>query len=151
MGKEIRIINSGVSGDTTHDARYRFDRDVIQHHPDLTIIQFGVNDQVIRQDIGMKEPCVSLTQYVYNILFFIQRTRRLGSEIILVTPGMIRWKDHFIDKFFLTPYDIHDPFGMNRNLILYVEKIREIAKSEDLPLVDIYEEEKKYDEKRANL
>jgi len=146
MDKKIRIINSGVSGDTTYDARFRFDRDVMQHHPDLTIMQFGVNDQVIRQDIGMKEACVSLTQYVYNMLFFIQRIRRQGSKIILLTPGLIRWKDHFFDKFFRAPYDIHDPFGMNRNLIFYVEKIREIAKTEDIPLVDIYDEEKKFDQ-----
>ena len=145
MDKNIRIINSGVSGDTTYDARFRFDRDVMQRHPNLTIIQFGVNDQVIRQDIGMKEPCVSLTQYVYNILFFIQRIRRQGSKILLLTPGLIRWKDHFVDKFFRDPYDIHHPFGMNINLILYVEKIREIAKTENIPLVDIYEEEKRFD------
>jgi len=145
MGKKIQIINSGVSGDTTHDARFRFDRDVMQHHPDLTIIQFGVNDQVIRQDIGLIEPNVSLTRYVYNVLFFIQRLRRQGSKIILMTPGLIRWKDHLLDKFFRAPYDIHDPFGMNRSLIFYVEKIREIAKTEDIPLVDIYEEEKRFD------
>ena len=144
-GKPVEIINSGVSGDTTNDARFRFQSDVLSHNPDLVIIQFGVNDQVIRQDIGLTKAVVSSTKFAYEILFFIQRIRRQGGKVMLMTPGLLRWRDHFTKRFFRAPYKLNDPFGMNGNLLFYVEQVEIIARTEDVLLVDIYQEEKKFD------
>ena len=45
LDRKVKVINSGVSGDTTWDAKLRFKKDVLDHNPDLVIIQLGVNDQ----------------------------------------------------------------------------------------------------------
>ncbi len=41
---DIEIINSGVPGDTTSQARKRFERDVMDYDPDIVIIELGAND-----------------------------------------------------------------------------------------------------------
>ena len=40
----INLINAGVSGDTATHAKKRVERDVISHHPDLTVVCFALND-----------------------------------------------------------------------------------------------------------
>ena len=40
----IPVINMGVSGDTTRDALYRLNRDVISKNPRIVIIFLGIND-----------------------------------------------------------------------------------------------------------
>jgi len=42
----LKIINSGVSGDTTVDARKRFEEDVLEHNPDIVVIELGANDGI---------------------------------------------------------------------------------------------------------
>lgn len=40
----INIINKAMSGDTTHDALLRLDRDILSEHPDIVMILLGGND-----------------------------------------------------------------------------------------------------------
>ena len=40
----IRLVNSGISGDTTGGLLSRFYHDVIQYRPDILIIMAGTND-----------------------------------------------------------------------------------------------------------
>lgn len=40
----FRVVNAGVSGDTTSGALLRINRDVLRLHPDLVIIELGGND-----------------------------------------------------------------------------------------------------------
>ena len=42
----IKIINAGISGNTTVNGLERLDNDVLQHHPALVTISFGLNDLV---------------------------------------------------------------------------------------------------------
>ncbi len=41
---ETDFVNSGIPGDTAYDGLMRIDYSVLRHNPDLTIIEFGVND-----------------------------------------------------------------------------------------------------------
>lgn len=43
------IINKGINGDTLAGGRARFDRDVLDLHPDVVIIELGANDFWQRQ------------------------------------------------------------------------------------------------------
>lgn len=149
--KKVEVINSGISGDTTLDAKLRFKTDVLDHNPDLVIIQFGANDQSIRQDIGLTRPIISLEDFAYNILFFISRIRKITPNIILMTPGLILWKNHFKSRFFDLPYDMNNSFGLSCNLSKYVDIIRQIALKEQVGLIDVFEEEKKLHQINNNL
>ena len=52
------MINRGVPGNTTSQARARFAADVLDNHPDLVIIQLGANDAAI--DVWKDPPATSL-------------------------------------------------------------------------------------------
>jgi lysophospholipase L1-like esterase len=41
---QINMINRGINGDSTANMLYRFNRDVVQHNPDATVIMGGAND-----------------------------------------------------------------------------------------------------------
>lgn len=41
---DIKILNKGVSGDTTDSARKRFQQDVLDQNPDIVILGLGAND-----------------------------------------------------------------------------------------------------------
>ena len=143
--KNVEIINSGVSGDTTFDAKLRFQKDVLNHNPNLVILQFGANDQSIRQDLGLTTPILTIDQFAYNILFFINRLRKKNVEIILMTPGVILWADYFKKNYFKEPYNLDERYGLNENLKHYAEMIRKISKNENVQLIDVYNEEIKFD------
>jgi len=143
FSQSVEIINSGVSGDTTLDAKLRFQKDVLDHNPDMVIIQFGVNDQSIRQDIGLTKAIISIEDFAYNILFFISRIRKITPNILLMTPGLILWRDHFKSKYFESPYDINSKLGLSNNLPEYVEVLRNIALKENIALIDVFKEETK--------
>jgi len=150
LSKKVDIINSGVSADTTLDAKLRFKKDVLDHKPNLVIIQFGANDQSIRQDLGLTTPTLTIDQFAYNILFFINRLKKINASIILMTPGVILWADHFKDNYFKAPYNLNDRYGLNGNLKKYVEMIRKISKNENVQLIDVYNEELKFDRTTNN-
>lgn len=42
--KPINIVNSGINGDSAAGGWRRFNRDVLQHRPDLCVVNFGLND-----------------------------------------------------------------------------------------------------------
>ena len=41
---EIKVLNSGIGGDTTAGLLSRFYHDVVRHHPDYVLIMGGTND-----------------------------------------------------------------------------------------------------------
>jgi lysophospholipase L1-like esterase len=41
---DVKIVNSGVPGDTTSQGKLRFQKDVMDYNPDVVIIELGAND-----------------------------------------------------------------------------------------------------------
>ena len=72
-GRKVRVINAGVSGDTTHDGLTRL-KDLLRHRPDLVIIQFGANDLYSG---------LSADQVRTNLVRMIDMSRSLGAEVLL--------------------------------------------------------------------
>ena len=64
-----------------------------------------------------------------------------------MTPGILMWNSNIKQKYFKKPYDMNAKFGLNGHLIKYVEMMRKIAQIENIPLVDVYQEELNYEEK----
>ncbi|MFL0063206.1 SGNH/GDSL hydrolase family protein [Tenacibaculum maritimum] len=150
LNRDIIIINSGVSGDTTNDAKIRFEKDVLHHNPDLVIIQFGANDQSIRQDLDLKKPAVEPDHYAYNLLYFIYNIKKINAHIILMTPGVLLWNESFKKTYFKTPYITNERYGLTSNLQNYIQLIRKICISQKIPLIDIFEKEIAYDNQPNN-
>ena len=72
-GYRYRVVNEGVSGDTTKDGLERIDR-VLAHKPQIVVLEFGGND-------GLRGLPVSMAQQ--NIATMIERLQRSGVKIAL--------------------------------------------------------------------
>lgn len=138
-GIEATVINAGVPSNTTADARARFEQDVLTHQPDLVIIQFGINDSTanVWANPPAAEPRVSINDYGQNLTHFIKTLRGRSAEVILMTPNPMCWTDELKKLYGKPPYDPNDPDGFNVLLRAYAEAIRQIARQEKVPLVDV--------------
>jgi acyl-CoA thioesterase I len=72
-GYHYRVINRGVSGDTTQDALARLSS-VIAEHPQIVILEFGAND-------GLRGLPVSITEM--HLARLIEELRKASVKVIL--------------------------------------------------------------------
>ncbi len=72
-GYKFRVVNAGVSGDTTTDGVERL-RDVLGVHPSVVILEFGGND-------GLRGLPVAGTKE--NLAQIIQALQKNGTEVVL--------------------------------------------------------------------
>ena len=83
----IRITNSGVSGNTSRDLIERYDRDVVSLNPDWVSICIGIND-VWRQfdSPAMPDIAVMLEEYRENIEKMILAVKDRVKGIFILSP-----------------------------------------------------------------
>lgn len=125
----LRITNSGVAGDSSRDLLARYERDVVELHPDWVSICIGINDVWRQFDCpAQAEHHVLPGEYEENI-----------RKMILAV------KDHVKGIFLLSPYYMEP----NRQDIMrarmdeYVEICRKLAQEYGCRFVDfqkMYEE-----------
>jgi lysophospholipase L1-like esterase len=134
-----RVVNAGVPGNTTVDARNRFERDVLAAGPDLVVIQLGINDSAV--DVWRQPPAtaprVPLAAYEANLRAFVEELRRRKVDVILATPNPVRWTPRLREMYGRPPYDPASPGGWNVLLKDYAEVVRKVAR-ENAALVDVY-------------
>ena len=76
LGYQVTVINSGVGGQEIADMYDRLQRDVIDHKPDLVIIQLGTN-AVINEVSAELETWLGLA---------IKDLRAIGVEVVVMDP-----------------------------------------------------------------
>jgi lysophospholipase L1-like esterase len=145
-GQSVRVINSGVGGNSTQRARARFDRDVLAHTPDVVVIQFGINDSAVDvwKDPPATEPRVSLDAYTRNLQHFVRTLKQRHLQVILMTPNPLCWTDKLRQLYGKSPYIPADEDGFNVLLKQFAAQARVVAQQEHVPLIDIYDLFQKY-------
>ncbi len=146
-GIDVEMINAGISNTTSRQAVERLDSDVRRFDPDYVIIQFGINDSWIDASLGRTEPRLTLAQYEGYLESIIATLRADGAKPILMTANPMRWSALYGDELKdpALGFDFDDPRGINRLLDLYSERVREIAREEKVPLVDVSQRFEAYD------
>src|SRR5262245_36636704 len=87
--RRLRIVNRGVSGDTTRHLLARWQHDVIAEQPDWLSLKIGIND-VWRAFGDNPDEAVPLAEYTANLRNLLDRTRaETQARLILLTPYMI--------------------------------------------------------------
>jgi lysophospholipase L1-like esterase len=136
-----KIINAGVPGNTTADARARFDKDVLAQKPGLVIIQFGLNDAAV--DVWKSPPAtrsrVSRDDYEKNLRYFVRTLKNHRSQVILMTPNACRWTSKILKLYGKLPYQPDNPDGFNVIVKDYAKTVARVAEQEHVPLIDIFE------------
>jgi lysophospholipase L1-like esterase len=139
LGIAVKVINAGVPGNTTEHARKRFAADVMDQHPSLVIIQFGINDSAV--DVW-KTPPVTKTRvtkeaYRKNLEYFASEIRGKGGQVMFMTPNPKQWTAKMRELYGKPPYNVEDPDGFNVNLRTFTGEMRLVAKELDIPLLDV--------------
>ena len=126
LGKSLsspgyELMGAGIGGNKVYDLYLRMEEDVLAKKPDLVVIYVGINDVWHKQSSGTG------TDYDKFINFYqaiINKVRKQGSQIVVCTPTVIGEK-------------INGQNAMDTDLDKYAGAIRELAKSNDLPLCDL--------------
>ena len=139
LGLPVRVVNAGVGGQNTDQARARFQTDVLDHNPDMVVIQFGINDAAVDvwKDPHATKPRVAVDRYVENLRYFVRTLQARKVHVILMTPNPIRWTPGLLALYGKPPYLAEEPDGFNILLHQYADAVRQIAKSQNVPLVDV--------------
>ena len=84
-GFNVLLTNASLNGNTTRLALERMPYDIQSQHPDILVVQFGMNDcNYWESDRGL--PRVSLNAFEANLKEIIDRASRFGvSEVLLNT------------------------------------------------------------------
>lgn len=85
---DLRIVNSGISGNTSAQLLARWEKDVLEFKPDYISICIGVND-VGNKFIypAIKSMQVSLEEYENNLSAMIESARKIGTKgILFISP-----------------------------------------------------------------
>ncbi|MEW4527046.1 SGNH/GDSL hydrolase family protein [Maioricimonas sp. JC845] len=137
--RKVHVVNAGIGGNNTDMARRRFEKDVLAHQPDVVIIQFGINDAAVDvwKTPPVTQPRVSVDRYRENLLHFISTLKKQNARVILMTPNPLLWTPSLKQRYGRPPYDPGSDAGFNLLLRDYAAAVREIAKQQDVPLVDI--------------
>lgn len=86
----IRITNSGISGNTSKDLLERFDRDIVELNPQWVSICIGINDVWRQFDVpACRDYAVSVEEYEKNLETMILKIRGKVKGIFICTPYYI--------------------------------------------------------------
>src|SRR5262249_23961610 len=116
---KVKVINAGISGETTVQGLKRLERDVLRVKPNLVTIMFGMND-LTRYPVDA---------FAANLVEMIDRSRKEGAQVLLCTQNPA-----------LEPG--RDP----KKLALFSEVIRKVGGDQKVPVVDCH---KSYEARRA--
>jgi lysophospholipase L1-like esterase len=120
----LNIINTGISGNTIRDLDYRWEKDCLNHKPDILSILIGIND-VFRQYTDRHDEAVLLDEYqlTYKRLLSLVKEEN-NCRLILIEPFM------FCDDKANPAY---------RALQQYIHAVRALAEEFDAVLVPLQE------------
>lgn len=134
-----KVINSGVGSNHTGSVKDndhpkiehgmdRFEKAVLNYHPDWVTLNFGLNDAY--QDQGDGTPSrIPLNAYVANLTHFITEIKKNNGRVILLTPNPLSSK---LEKF------------RHERLKLYRDAVIRLAKSEHVELINSWKVFGKY-------
>ena len=127
----FQVMNAGVGGENTVEGLARIQADVLDHGPQIVIVEFGVND--VRYE---PEKTIPVPEFVENLGRIAAMVMDIGAQVILTTPSPIINERH--------PYsqatDYYDKWGgCNQALEEYVEGVREAGRIIPARVCDIYE------------
>lgn len=127
---KIKILNTGVSGDTVRHLKNRWQTDVLNLSPDYLSVMIGINDVWRKFDSpDNPELAVGIREYEELYRELIAQAKGKVKKIILLTP-------------FLSEIDKTDP--MMSLLLEYIQTVKKIACDNNLLLVDMQTEFDKY-------
>jgi len=122
---EYRVVNSGISGNTTKDLINRIDSDLYDYNPSVVIIQIGTND--LRVSIKDEE----IISNIKKIIKGIRKNRKNASILVESIYPLNRDMD--------TEYwdGVNEDYN-NKHIIKLNKDIKKLCKIEHIKYIDVY-------------
>ncbi|MDL2287541.1 SGNH/GDSL hydrolase family protein [Eubacteriales bacterium OttesenSCG-928-G02] len=98
--KEIKLVNAGISGETSRNVKNRWINDLEQVKPDYATLMIGVNDIWRKYDCYLdKGEAVDAAEYEENLRFIIEESLKTLKGFMLISPFYIELnkKDAFMN------------------------------------------------------
>ena len=118
---DYEFAGSGISGNKIYDLYLRLEEDVLAKNPDIVVIYVGINDVWHKTLLGTGTDADKFEKFYEAIL---KKLKENNIKAILVTPAVVGEKT-----------DMSNP--LDGDLNRYCNIIRNIAKKNNLPLVDL--------------
>ena len=125
---KYEAINAGVNGNSAREAMARYEKDVLSHHPDLILLEFGGNNN----DPYQKQRNVEDAEFQRHLEDFKARLPK-GCHVVMITfPPIIdeihAWRNApaFKGK------------SIDKSLDSQRELVRKFAAENGYPLLDLY-------------
>jgi lysophospholipase L1-like esterase len=84
----VRVINAGISGNTTTAGLARMEKDVLAFRPHLVVAMFGMND-LAYGPVDAARDAAAKAGYRANLETIARRAHEAGAEVILMTPNSV--------------------------------------------------------------
>lgn len=123
----LKIINTGISGDTVIDLKDRWQRDCIAHRPNVLSVLVGINDvwrRAMEPDMAERAASPAEFEVTYEQLL-AQAKERCGCQLILLEPFLF-CRDRENEVF--------------RTLVPYLEAVRTLAAKHEAVVVPLQRE-----------
>lgn len=120
-GDQYDFVGSGISANKVYDLYLRMEEDVLGKNPEVVVIYVGVNDVWHKTLLGTGTDADKFEKFYLAIL---KKLKDKGIKAILCTPAVVGEKT-----------DMSNP--LDGDLNRYCNIIRDIAKKNNLPLVDL--------------
>lgn len=134
---KYNVYNAGKGGNTTEQARRRFEKDVLDKDPNIVTIMFGTNDAVLKSD---GTPKVNKIKFEQNIIYFIERLEEKNIKVILMTTFPVIEGNQNGYYYFRHLERLYVKYGGAREWHnSYNDIIRDIAKKNNIELIDNYQ------------
>ncbi len=124
---KYELTGSGISGNKVYDLYLRMEDDVLSKNPDVVVIYVGVNDVWHKTLRGTGTDADKFEKFYQAIL---KKLKDKNIKAVLCTPAVVGEKTDFSNP-------------LDGDLNLYSNIIRDVAKKNNLPLIDL---RKKYHE-----
>lgn len=121
LGDRYEFVGAGIGGNKVYDLYLRLENDVLSKNPDVVIIYIGVNDVWHKRSHGTGTDADKFERFYTAI---IKKLQEKNIKIALCTPAAIGEKTDHSNE-------------LDGDLNHYSNIIRSLAKSNNLPLVDL--------------
>jgi lysophospholipase L1-like esterase len=118
---QFELIGAGIGGNKIYDLFLRMDDDVIAKKPDVVVVWVGVNDVWHKASYGTGTDPDKFVKFYEAV---IKKLQAANARVVLCTPAAIGEKTDMSNQ-------------QDGDLNQYSQLIRDLAKRQNLPLVDL--------------
>lgn len=119
--EQFELIGAGIGGNKIYDLFLRMDDDVLAKQPDVVIVWVGVNDVWHKSSFGTGTDPDKFVKFYEAV---IKKLQAANAKVMLCTPAAIGEKTDFSNQ-------------QDGDLNQYSQLIRDLAKRQNIPLIDL--------------